>query len=59
MSDIQVRHLSPQEFVEFEVSSREPMQIRVAYLGAVPDTDKVSIATEIRYAGTLQEDTDE
>jgi hypothetical protein len=59
MSDITVHHIGPQEFIEFELSSREPMQVTIAYLGPVPDTDKVSIATEIRYAGTLQEDTDE
>ena len=51
MPDIQVRHLSPQEFVEFEVSSREPMRIRIAYLGQVPDTDRASIGVEVRYEG--------
>ena len=52
MSDIQVHHLTPQEYVEFELSSREPMQVRIAYLGQVPDTDKASFGVQVRYAGT-------
>jgi len=58
MADIQVRHLSPQEFVEFEVSSREPMQIKIAYLGAVPDSDKASLAIQVRYAGDMKDSND-
>jgi len=52
MTDIKVHWLSSQEFVEFELSSREPMQVRIAYLGQVPDTDKASIVVQVRYAGT-------
>jgi hypothetical protein len=51
MSDIKVHWFSPQEFVEFELSSREPMQVKVAYLGQVPEIDKAAIAIEVRYAG--------
>ena len=54
MSDIQVKWLSPQEFVEFELSSREPMQVTIAYLGQVPDTDKASIGVQVRYAGEME-----
>ena len=54
MSDITVHHLSPQEYVEFELSSREPMQVQIAYLGQVPDTDKASVAVSIRYAGDME-----
>ena len=54
MSDIKVHHLSPQEFVEFELNSRDTMRIRVAYLGQVPDTDKASIGIEITYASELE-----
>ena len=50
MGDIQVRHFAPQEFVEFELSSREPMQVRIAYLGQAPD-GRASVAIEVRYAG--------
>ena len=54
MSDIVVHHLSPQEFVEFELNSRETMRVRIAYLGQVPDTDKASLGVEITYATELE-----
>ena len=54
MNDIKVTHLSPQEFVEFELSSREPIQVRIAYLGQVPDTDKASFGVQVRYAGDTE-----
>ena len=54
MSDIRVEHLSPQEFVEFEVSSRDTVRIRVAYLGQVPDTGKASLGIEVTYAPELE-----
>jgi len=54
MSDIKVHHLSPQEFVEFELNSRETMRVRVAYLGQVPETGKASLAIEIVYAPELE-----
>ena len=41
-------HLSPDEFVAVEVSSTTDVQVRVAYIGQVPDTDKASIAIEVR-----------
>ena len=56
VSDITVHHLSPQEFVEFEVNSRDTMRIRIAYLGQVPDTDKASLAIEIAYAPELEKE---
>jgi len=54
MSDINVMQLAPQEYVEFELSSREPMQVRIAYLGQSPDDDRASLGIEIRYAGDLE-----
>ena len=54
MSEIKVHHLSPQEFVEFELNSRETMRVRVAYLGQVPETDKASMGIEITYATELE-----
>ena len=59
MSEIKVHHLSPQEFVEFEIGSRDPMRIKVAYLGQVPDTDLASIAIEITYAPELEAENNE
>ena len=59
MSEIKVHHLSPQEFVEFEIGSRDPMRIRVAYLGQVPESDKASIGIEITYASELEVENDE
>ena len=58
MSEIKVHHLSPQEFVEFEMNSRETMRVRVAYLGQVPETDKASVAIEIAYAPELETEKD-
>ena len=54
MSDIKVHHLSPQEFVEFTLNSRETMRVRVAYLGQVTDTDKASLGIEITYWDKLE-----
>lgn len=54
MSDKQVTHLSDQEYVQFVVNSREDIRIRVAFLGLVPDTDKVSIGIEVVYAGDTE-----
>ena len=59
MTDIKVHHLSPQEFVEFELNSRDTMRVRVAYLGQVPETDKASVAIEIAYAPELENEKDE
>ena len=56
MSDITVHHIGPQEFIKFELSSREPMEVSIAYLGAVPDTDKVSLGVQIRYAGDTEKE---
>ena len=56
MSDIKVHHLAPQEFIEFELNSRESMKVRIAYLGPVPDTDKVSIATEVKFWDEIKDD---
>ena len=49
-----MHHISPQEFVEFTLSSRETMRVRIAYLGQVPDTDKASLGVEITYATELE-----
>ena len=54
-----VHHLSPQEFVELELNSRETMRVRVAYLGQVPDTDKASLGIEIAYAPELEAEENE
>ena len=59
MSKIVVHHLSPQEFVELELNSRETMRVRVAYLGQVPDTDKASLGIEIAYWDELEAEKDE
>ena len=59
MSKIVVHNLSPQEFVELEVGSRDPFRIRVAYLGQVPDTDKASLGIEIAYAPELEAEENE
>ena len=54
MNETQVRHLAPQEVVEFELRPREPMRVRIAYLGQAPD-NRASIAIEVRYAGDNDE----
>ena len=54
MRKIVVHHLSPQEFVELELNSRETMRVRVAYLGQVPDTDKASLGIEVTYWDKLE-----
>ena len=56
MSDIKVQYLAPQEFIEFELNSRESMKVKIAYLGPVPGTDKVSIATEVRFWDEIKDD---
>ena len=53
MSDINVMQLSAQEYVEFELESREPMRVRIAYLGQ-SDDDKASLGIEIAYAGDME-----
>lgn len=56
MGDIRVQYLAPQEFIEFELNSRESMMVKIAYLGPVPDTDKVSIATEVKFWDEIKDE---
>jgi len=55
MSEKQVTWLSDQEYVEFEIQSRDEMRIRIAFLGLVPDTDKVSIGIEVLYKSEFKD----
>ena len=56
MPDLKVVHIPVQSFTEFEVSSREPMQISIAFLGVVPETGDASIGIQIRYAGDKEKE---
>ena len=60
MSDITVHHLAAQEIIKFELSSREPMEVSIAYLGQVPEMypnpEMASFGVQVRYAGDIEEE---